>query len=238
MKLLDVNEVRNKKIAVISAHSDDAEMLAGGTLVKLGKEELGNELVGVVVTDGRMGAHGWDVDYEDYVRTRMEESKEAVKFYNASVSFWSYPDLHLESRKKHLVRRLVKFFLKERVDIVMSFDPWGKYEAYVHPDHRTLAWAIQEALLNGTLPKWVVKNKFGKRRITKNPEKWLWAPGEANIGIDVSDVWEKRVDMVSVFKSQFDQEGQEEKMKGFLESRSREIGEMIGVERGELFRFM
>lgn len=233
---LDVSKIQNKRILALGAHSDDMEFLAAGTLIQLAPR---NTISIVIATDGRMGTHDHDQNTDELVSMRMTEAQIAAKKMGiADVNFWSYPDLGLQFRKKHLLRRVVKHLLKVRPDIVITFDPWGKYDALVHPDHRTLGWAVVEGVLYGTLPQWVARSGLGKQFLTPKPQVWLMAPGEANVVVDISPVWEHKLANLQGFVSQFDREVQWEHNKQWLELEFGRIGDAIGVEYGEAFRIL
>lgn len=234
--LIDFSKIKGQKVLAIGAHSDDMEFGAGGTLLQMSRE---NEVTVVIATDGRMGSHDLDHDKGELIQMRMTEARIAGKKLGVKeVLFWGYPDLQLRERKKHLLRRVVKELLRFQPDIVLTFDPWGKYEMAVHPDHRTLAWAVVEGVMMATLPEWVKKHKLGRRFLSPKPSVWLMAPGEPNVAVDVSDVWEERLDLLKVFVSQFDREVQWERLKTRVEYSYGEMGKWAGVAFAEGFRIM
>ncbi len=233
---LNLTKITGKKILAIGAHSDDVEFAAGGTLLQLG---VNNDLRIIVATDGRLGVHEFDADAEALVKKRIEESRMTGEKMGAKkVTFWLYPDWGLEERRKHLIKKVVKTVLRERPDIIISLDPWGKYELYVHPDHRTLAWAVQEGIMLATLPRWVQLHRLGRRMLHPKPQTWLMWPGEVNGVADVSGVWERKIDLIGTFVSQFDDHFQKEEVLAWVEQMAQENGAGIGVEKGEAFRIL
>ena len=234
--LIDISKIKGKKIVVFGAHSDDVEFLAAGTLMQLGAN---NDLRLVVATDGQNGTHDEDQDKSELVSMRQTEARIASKKLEAKeVLFWSYQDLDLQNRKKHLLKRIVKLLLREKPDMVFSFDPWGRYEAYVHPDHRALAWAVTEGIMMSTLPKWVKKHGLGNRFLSPKPQLWLYAPAEANVAVDISTVWEERLAVVEGFVSQFDREVQWLRIKRLLTKMYSKVGGSVGVDSAEGFRIL
>ncbi len=237
--LIDISKIKKKRILVFGAHSDDAEFLAAGTLIQLGSAKQNNSLKVVVATDGNMGTHDHDQDRSELVSMRMTEAKIAAKKFEAKeIKFWGYADLDLQNRKKQLLKRVVKVLFNEQPDLVFSFDPWGRYDAYVHPDHRALAWAVNVGVMMATLPKWVKKNGLGDRFLSPKSQVWLFAPAEANVVVDVESVWQERLQTVEGFVSQFDREVQWKKVERMLTRTAERVGEMVGLKYAEGFRIL
>lgn len=233
---IDMSKIRGKRILALGAHSDDLEFLAAGTLMQLTKE---NFVSVVIATDGRMGTHDHDQDTGELVSMRMTEARIAAKKIGVEeINFWNYPDLDLQNRKKHLLKRVVKHMLKVKPDMVVTFDPWGRYDPLVHPDHRALGWAVVEGVLYGTLPQWVYRQGLGKKFLTPKPQVWLMAPAEANVVVDITDVWDLKLNNLQGFVSQFDREVQWEKQRKWLELEFGKVGDMVGVQYGEAFRIL
>ncbi len=234
--ILDITKIKNKKILAMGAHSDDLEFCAGGTLLQLSKQ---NQVEVVIVTDGNMGTHNCDQDHQELVRMRMEEARAAAKHMGAKeVRFWSYPDLELENRRKMLLKHVVKELLRMKPNIVVTFDPWGRYEAAVHPDHRALAWAATEGVMMATLPKWVKRQGLGNRFLSPKSQVWLMCPAVANVVVNISPIWEERLGLLKVFVSQFDNDFQWDKMSEWVTRTSNTAGTMVGLEHGEGFRIL
>jgi LmbE family N-acetylglucosaminyl deacetylase len=234
--LIDPNKIRGKRIVAFGAHSDDVEFLAAGTMMQL---SVNNEIEIVIATDGQMGTHSAKQNGEDLTKVRIREAQEGAKFMGVQkVMFWSYPDLNLQIWRKQLLKRVVKYLVTNKPDLVLSFDPWGRYEAYVHPDHRTLAWAVTEGVMLATLPKWIKKNKIGNGYLSPKPQHWLWAPAEANVAVEVTGVWQRRMELLKVFNSQFDNDFEWERISKMIAKMYADIGRVAGVEYAEGFRIL
>lgn len=246
--LIDTSKITNQKILVFGAHPDDIEFASAGTILKLTGDESAkseqassfrNKIHFVIATDGSYGTHNANQNRQQLVQTRQAEARESAKKLGVQkISFWSYPDLGLSDRKKILLKKVVKILLKEKPNMVFSWDPWGKYEAYIHPDHRTLAWAVAEAVMLSTLPQWNYRHGLGKRYLQHKPQLWLYAPNEPNVAVDVSSTWQARIDAVKTFTSQFDQQVKWEKTKHWLTSSYSQQGQSVGVAYAETFRIM
>lgn len=237
--LIDISKINNKKILLFGAHSDDVEFLMGGTVLRLGDKKLNNHIIEVIATDGQMGTHDIDHDHQNLISDRQKEARRAAECFGAKKTiFWSYPDLDLQNRKKQLLKKVIKLLFKHKPDLVFSFDPWGRYDAYVHPDHRALAWAVTEGVMLATIPKWVKKNGLGNRYLSPKPQLWLYAPAEPNVVVDVSENWLQRLDLLKIFETQYDDDFKYEKVEKILSLVFGSIGNSVGVEHAEGFRIL
>jgi len=230
------SSLEGKKIVAVGAHPDDLEFGAGGTLIKLSGT---NNVITVVVTDGGMGTHN-EEDEIGIAKIRLKENRDAAKMMGIGRDiYWSYPDLSLENYKRSFQKRMVKLLLSVRPDVVMTFDPWGRYEPLLHPDHRTVAWGVVEAVLKSTLPKYLKRHGFKNKFLPSKPQVWLMAPGEANVGVDITSVWERKWEVISIHKSQFDSKEIYENLKKRLTVEwFGKQGKGIGVDYAETFRIL
>jgi len=234
--LIDTDKITGKKIIAFGAHPDDIEFTSAGTIFQLSRN---NDVHFAIATDGSYGTHDHNQDRGELVKTRYQEARESAKQLKAKeIDFWSYPDLDLQNRKRQLLKKVVKALLKIKPDIVFSWDPWGKYEPAVHPDHRALAWAVAEGVMMSTLPKWIHRKGLGNKFLSPKPQLWLYAPGEANIAVDISPAWEQKITAIKLFKSQFDSEVVMEKVESRLQNNHSRVGEQVGVQYAEPFRIM
>jgi LmbE family N-acetylglucosaminyl deacetylase len=237
MHKLDLRKIRGKKVLGIGAHPDDLEFCAGGTLLLLSEQ---NTISTLVVTDGRMGTHDMSLDHEAVKRLRMEENRKAAKFMGVTRDlYWDYPDFSLKKYETNFRRKLLLFLLTERPDIVITFDPWGRYEPAIHPDHRVVSWAVVESVLAGTLPLYLKKIGYNGRFLSPKPQIWLMAPASPNVGVDVSGIWDKKWEILALHKSQFDEHVVFEEMKRKVgRVLCGEPGKAIGCQYAEGFRIM
>lgn len=236
MELIDISKIKNKKILAIGAHPDDLEFTAGATIYLLAKE---NRVQISIVSDGRMGTHNALEDISALTQTRENETKDAAEVLGVkNITFWRYPDTQLLSYEKNFRRKLLKYLLKTRPDIIFCFDPWGRYEPLIHPDHRVVSWAVVESVLFGTLPLYVKKHGFGNAVLDPKPEIWLTVPGEASAAVDVTSSFPKKVEALKKHPSQFDKQVSFEAMIKRIEDRAKAAGEKVGLKLAEEFRIL
>lgn len=145
------------KIVAIGAHPDDIEYYAGGTLSQMAAS--GDKLILVIATDGRYGSP--DKDPINLVHIRQLEQQNAANVLGAmKVVNLNYEDGSLENNIQKLKKDLLKILVREKPEIVFTFDPQKQYMIHedFHPDHRALAVAVLDIILiDYTLPAKVQK---------------------------------------------------------------------------------
>ena len=135
-----------KRILVISAHPDDPDFGAGGTVAKW--TSGGHEAHYLIVTDGSKGSGDRDMTSERLVALRQEEQRAAARQVGVSeVHFLGFPDGEVmpDLRLRHALTRELR---RLRPDIVVTHDPATIYwDQYInHPDHRAVGQAALDAI--------------------------------------------------------------------------------------------
>lgn len=233
MQKIDIDCVKGKKVLAIGAHPDDLEFGAGGALLLLSK---GNRIVVACVTSGQMGSRDEDANKADLMAIRESEQQAASGLYKASkVLFLQFSDFFVSEQAKRLRKRLIKLLLRIRPDIVITHDPWTEYFPY-HPDHRTVGFAVYDALIASTLPLYLRKRSVAGKALDPRPQLWLMHPHEASHAADISAVYRKKLEAIKLHKSQFDGVMVWEKIEKKLEEVFSQIGKEIGAKYGEAFR--
>ncbi len=232
---LDLNKIKDKKIVVFGVHGDDWLEISG-TLNQLSQ---GNEVIGVVSSDGRMEGHEFEINGDEFVTKKIEETRKYIeKLGMKKCLFWMYPDWDLVNRKNHITKKIVKLMLKERPDMVINLDPWGKYEGYELPDGRVLAWLVMEGVKLSMSPRWVQLHRLGRRMLQPEPQMWLMNPNQVNAVVDVSDKWDTLRGLLELFESKFDEYVSKDKFLKKWDEKSESNGKLIDALKGEVFRIM
>jgi LmbE family N-acetylglucosaminyl deacetylase/glycosyltransferase involved in cell wall biosynthesis len=127
------------KVLLLAPHPDDETIGCGGSLAL--HQSHGDPVKVIVLTDGGY-AEGWDVDREEYITIREQETRRAMSALGVNdVEFWRLPDRGLVVEAGS-VCRLVAALRDYRPTLLYTPSP---QEA--HPDHITttqLAWAAME----------------------------------------------------------------------------------------------
>jgi LmbE family N-acetylglucosaminyl deacetylase len=219
-----------RDLVCFGAHPDDVEFSCLGTVVKLLADGYRGRFV--ILTNGENGfkTGGPDVPREERIRIRKEEQLEVARRLGLEeVVFLGYRDGFLENHEE-LRRRLVEILKRVRPQRVFSFDPANQEYDDInlfHRDHRTAAQAVFDAC-------------FAAKNL------WLY-PGEAhrveeihffgshrpNQFVDVSDVMERKLELLACHRSQFPDFARVERLV-----RERLSGPHDGYAHAEPFRVL
>lgn len=132
----------------IGAHPDDAEFGAGATLARWASD--GSAITLLVVTDGSKGSWNPDIDQDQLVKTRKTEQLAAANRLGVGrVIHLDHIDGELEY-SMDLRLELAEHVRRVRPDVVLTHDPWQKYQ--LHPDHRVTGMAALDAIVSAREP--------------------------------------------------------------------------------------
>lgn len=182
-------KVQDLKLDVLafSAHPDDIELAAAGTLIKLVKQ---GHAVGIAdMTNGEFGTRGTE-------KGRRKEALEAAHIIGARVrEFLEIPDGSVTvNRENHL--RVVRLLRKYRPSIVLTH-----YWRARHPDHMATSHIVTEACyLSGLAKIDTGQERHRPRRILYHQLQYDVVP---SFVVDVSAEIEQRRKAIRAHKSQF-----------------------------------
>ena len=127
---------------IISAHPDDAEFGAAGSVARW--TAAGKQVVYIVCTSGDKGSSDPDMDPQQLIEIREEEQRHAAALLGVrNVEFLRYPDQELEDTpgfRKQIVR-MIRIY---RPEVVVTSDPYRKY--IWHRDHRIAGQVTLDAV--------------------------------------------------------------------------------------------
>src|SRR5712672_2470776 len=108
-------------VLVVSAHPDDPDFGAGGTIAKLAKN--GSRVVYAIVTDGSQGGEDPKQKDSELVAIREKEQKAAARVLGVKkVEFLGYKDGHLAPDLK-LRHDIVRMIRKHKPELVITHIP-------------------------------------------------------------------------------------------------------------------
>lgn len=220
-------------ILAIGSHPDDVELGCSGTLiseVKRGKK------VGVVdLTQGELGTRGT-------IETRYREAADSAKIMGIALrENLKMRDGFFRNDEEHQLQ-LIKVIRKYRPEIVI-----GNILEDRHPDHGRAGWLIYDACFFSGLRQIKTIGDDGQEQERWRPKMLLHYIQdrfyEPDIILDVSDVWEQRMEAVKAFRTQFLPDGSSDpqtyisspEFMEALTARARSLGKRIGVKYGEGF---
>lgn len=194
-----------KTILTLNAHPDDAETMAGGTLIKWAKD--GHRIVIGLITDGDKGTNDPHDTPQTVVERRIAEQERAAARLGAEVIRMGYEDGVLQPTIE-LRRDLVRLMRQVRPDIVLSTDPtmWFRHGLYInHPDHRAAGQAVVEALYPA-VKKRSIFPELAAAGLEPHVvgEIWLGPTDEPDVWVDIADVLDEKIALICEHASQFE----------------------------------
>lgn len=219
-----------KRVMGVGAHPDDLEWYAGATIAKLARE--GAEITYVICTDGDRGSYDPDANpHQLAAQRRIEQEQAAASLGIAQVIFLGYHDGELEPNAE-LRRQLATLYRKHRPELLLTFDPWKRYE--LHPDHLAAGRVALDARLVAKMPLFYPELGAQGIQAWAIPELWLFNADAPNHFVDVSDTLDAQLRALAQHRSQtivWD-----DAARSFIRDTAREYGKSIGVEYAQVFR--
>ena len=219
-------------ILAIAAHPDDIELSCAGTLIK---HAAAGHAVGIVdLTEGELGTRG-------SVALRYREAEMAAKIMGVKVRMNArMADGFFRNDEEHQ-KQLMRYIRYFQPDIVI-----GNALSDRHPDHgrggRLIADACFFAGLRKIETQWdgVAQEAWRPRRVYHYMQDRLLEP---SFIVDVSDTYEKKMEAINCYKSQFHDPSSSEpdtyistgNFLNFIRYRDALLGKRIGTLYGEGF---
>ncbi len=130
------------QVMAVTAHPDDAEFGAAGTVARWIHE--GKSAVYVVCTNGDKGTSDPSMKPEVLAGIREEEQLDVARLLGVrEVVFLRYPDQSLEDTPEFR-KEIVRLIRKYRPDTVLTSDPYRRY--LWHRDHRITGQVTLDAI--------------------------------------------------------------------------------------------
>ncbi|MBM3402914.1 MAG: bacillithiol biosynthesis deacetylase BshB1 [Bacteroidetes bacterium] len=219
-------------LLVFAAHPDDAELGCSGTLLK---HIAAGKKVGIIdLTRGELGTRGT-------AETRDAETRESNRILGLHVrENLEMRDGFFRNDEEHQLK-IIQMIRKYTPEIVFSNALHDR-----HPDHGKAGDLVNDALFLAGLPK--IKTEIdGEQQNAFRPrllfqylqDRYI----EPDILVDITEFWDKKMECIRAFKTQFFDPNSEEEQTYIsaptflkvVEARSRELGKAIGAEYAEGF---
>jgi bacillithiol biosynthesis deacetylase BshB1 len=222
-------------LLAFGAHPDDIELSCAGTLLI---EKNNGKKVGIVdLTQGELGTRGT-------AEVRKEEAKNSAVILGADIrENLEMADGFFKNDEENQ-RKIITVLRKYRPEIILCNAPDDR-----HPDHGRSADLVNDAAFLSGLIKIETKDDLGNKQE-------IWRPKyvfnyiqdlyfKPDFVIDVSNVFDKKIEAIDAFSTQFYNPNASDKepqtyisSPEFLESvinRAKMYGKMIGVKYAEGF---
>jgi LmbE family N-acetylglucosaminyl deacetylase len=215
--VLDDTEI--SRILVITAHPDDVDFGAAGTIARW--TDAGIEVIYCVVTDGDAGGSDTSVSRTDMAALRRAEQTAAAKHVGVhDLRFLGYPDGQVAATIG-LRRDLARVIRQVRPDRVVCPSPERNYARVgtSHPDHR----AVGAAALDAVYPD--ARNPFAFPELLADEGLQAWTAREVWINggpapnhyMDITQTFPRKIAALRAHESQVGHRADlEDTMRGWL----------------------
>jgi LmbE family N-acetylglucosaminyl deacetylase len=221
------------RILVITAHPDDVDFGAAGTIATF--TESGAKVTYCIVTDGDAGGFDENFPRAEMGPLRRTEQIAAAKCVGVEdVRFLGYPDGQVEATLA-LRRDLARVIRQVRPDLVICPNPERdfKFVARSHPDHR----AVGQAALDAVYPD--ARNPFAFPELRHNegleawtvPQVWISGTADPDHYVDVTETFPRKVAALRAHQSQT---GHMPDFPDWLRARLADAAERGGLPPGRL----
>lgn len=220
---------RVRRALVVSAHPDDADFGAAGTMGRWVKAGIAVTLL--CVTHGEQGARP-DADISTLAAEREREQRAAsaeygvsdVRFLDGHRDGWVEPSFDLQRD----IVRVIREVRPQRV-LCQSPERWYDRLQASHPDHL----AAGEATVRACYP--AAENPFAWPELGLDfwhvGELWLMAHPTSDFPVDITDTFEAKVDALRRHSSQT---GHRSELETMLRSWATGIAERFDLPQGRL----
>jgi len=219
-------------ILVLASHPDDAELSCSGTILS---HIAQGKSVGIVdFTRGEMGTRG-------NPHLRLQEADEAAKILGITVrENLGFRDAFFDNDEAHQLQ-LIKVIRKYQPGIILANAVNDR-----HIDHGKAARLASDACFLAGLEKIKTEHNGSIQEAWRPNALYHYIQSnyiEPDFIVDISRHWEKKLESIMAFKSQFyDPNSTEpdtfissENFLKFIEARALELGHRIGAKYGEGF---
>ena len=228
------------RILVITAHPDDVDFGAAGTIATF--TEAGLEVSYCIVTNGDAGGSDRSVSRADMAVLRQAEQTAAAKQVGVhDLHFLGYQDGQVEATLG-LRRDLARVIRLLRPDRVLCQSPERNYQrmGVSHPDHRAVGTAALDAIYPDSRNPFAFPELLAEEKLEPWTVREVWISGSSapNHFVDITETFPRKVAALRSHVSQIsDPDGLEEMLRGWL-SRSAEAGGLPAGRLAEAFQVL
>lgn len=226
-----------RRILLLTAHPDDADIMAGGTVARWLDE--GHDVHSVLFTRGDKGYDDPRMTSVEVAALRESEQRAAAAILGGPrLTFLDFEDGELGWAGPALAEAATRLIRQERPDTVVTHDPYGGapryWEPQLHPDHRAVGLAVVEACyFRAPGPLFYPVHGAAGLAPHRVRELLLIMSDHADHAIDIAATFERKVRAVRAHASQF---GKHPDVEGFLRGLAGRAGQAAGLPLAEAFK--
>jgi LmbE family N-acetylglucosaminyl deacetylase len=218
------------RVMAIFAHPDDAEFICSGTIARF--IASGYQAHYVLATSGDKGSDDYTATREQLSQMREAEQLAAAHILGVEeVTFLRHPDGEVEVTLPFR-RELAQVIRQHRPDVVLTFDPWQRYQ--IHPDHRAIGQATLDAVAAARDHLYYPEQMVPPVREHRVHNVYCFATDYPNFYVDITTTIDKKIAALKCHASQMSIEGLDERIR----SRARLAGQPVGLEYAETFHYL
>jgi len=220
-------------LLAFGSHPDDVELGCSGTIIK---EIKRGKKVGIIdLTQGELGTRGT-------IETRYQEAADAAMIMGISVRENLKMRDGFFQNNEEAQMKVVNVLRKYQPEIVIANILEDR-----HPDHGKGGWLLYDACFLSGLRQVKTVDENEKEQEKWKPKMLLHYIQdrfyEPDVIIDVTDVWDQRMNAIRAYKTQFYDPNSKEPQSYLsnpefmeaLSARARLLGKRVGVKYGEGF---
>jgi LmbE family N-acetylglucosaminyl deacetylase len=228
-----LNDTEIGRILVITAHPDDVDFGAAGTIA--GWTQAGIEVIYCIATDGDAGGSDPSVSRTDLAALRRVEQTNAAKCVGVTdLRFLGYPDGQVESSIA-LRKDLARVIRQVKPDRVLTQSPDRNYARVQasHPDHRAVGTSALDAVYPDARNQFAFPDLLAQEGLQPWTvrEVWLMASPQAEHFVDVTATFANKV---AALRSHESQTGPMDNLEDFLRGWLSRAAATAGLPEGHL----
>jgi LmbE family N-acetylglucosaminyl deacetylase len=215
---------RLQRVLVVTAHPDDSEYGAGGTVARLVRE--GRQVSYCVVTNGDKGSSDRGMTPERLAALRQEEQRAAARVLGVdAVDFLGFPDCELENTRESRMA-VTAAIRRHRPDLLIIQNPnRTKNLGASHRDHRTTAGIALDCVYplardHMAFPE-LIEQGLEPHKVKEIWQMWRDDP---EILVDITDTIDQKIKALACHQSQV-------RDVAAMEKRVRERAAQVGRRR-------
>jgi len=219
------------KILVVTAHPDDVDFGAGGTVATWISE--GHEVEYCLVTDGQAGGSDNTVTRDEVAALRRREQTAAANMLGVTELHWlGFPDgaVVADLNLRREISAVIRIVKPDRVLTQSGERNYNRIYAS-HPDHLATGEAALCAVYPDARNEFAFPELLSERGLEPHsvPETWIMAGPNPKHFVDTTDVIDKKIAALLCHASQHtDPAGLPERMRGWDQM----IAEAVGLPKG------